>query len=239
MTRSNGPKRRPISANLSVSPVARRRGEAHAGDVDRLAPVELVDARRIDAEALEVRPDAERRDERDAGAGERAHRPATEVIEVVVRDQDGVEPRQLFDRGRDGVKPARPREANGRDPLREHRIRQDAAPVNLEQHRAVAEPSRAQARLGGTQPHLVRALDRQRGQRLALPSAEEELSEDREGRTLQPGPQPARVLEPPVRELRGRADALEAKTRASRQIVHRHRPATTTGDGLAIMSTPV
>jgi hypothetical protein len=149
----------------------RRRGEADVLDGRRLPPVELGDERGLDAVRLEVRADAERGDERHPPRRQLAHAGLAQVIEVIVRQEHRVERRQLGDRRRHRVEPPRPGEADRRRALAEHRIGQHPRAVELEQHRAVAEPGHAQAvgrhRAG---PGLVRSLERQRRPRDAGPA---------------------------------------------------------------------
>jgi hypothetical protein len=131
------------------------------------------------------------------------------VIVVIVREEDGVERRQLGDRRRHGMKAARTGERQRRGALAEHRIGQDAHAVGLEQHRRVAEPRDAQA---GRRRHLLprrqRALDRQLDGRATIAAPEEEFAHDRQRIALQPRARAARVVEDAVAELLGRVRAL-------------------------------
>ena len=118
----------------------------------RFPPVELDDALGRHAPALEVRADAERRDERHVGLGERADGRVVEVVVVIVRDDHQVERRQRLERHRHRLEALRAGEPQRRGARSPHRIGQHAHAVDLDQHRRVSEPGGAQAAGGRLAP---------------------------------------------------------------------------------------
>ena len=122
----------------------RRRRDRQIADGGLLLPVELPDLRRRHAPLLQVRADAQRHEQERAAARERLHRLHVEVVVVVVRDQDGVERRQVRERDRRREEPLRPEQRRRRNPLAPDRVRQDAPPVDLDERAGVAHPRDAQ-----------------------------------------------------------------------------------------------
>jgi hypothetical protein len=123
-------------------------------------PVELGDARRIDAVALEVATHAERRDDRYALARQGLDRRATQVIVVIVRQQHHIERGQLVEPNGDGMKALGTRKAHGRRALAKHGIGEHPAPLELEQCRAVAEPGDPKTAGSPRLPGGTRIFDR-------------------------------------------------------------------------------
>src|SRR5918996_3932598 len=86
-------------------------------DQRRLFPVELRDALWRDVPFLQPPADAEAGNERYATRAEHADHAAIEMIVMVVRNDDGIERRQIIQRQRWWVEPSRAGEADRRDPL--------------------------------------------------------------------------------------------------------------------------
>src|SRR5690242_13374014 len=103
------------------------------------------------------------------------------------------------------------REAHRADARREHGIGEDAAAIDLEEGRAVPEPRDPQAGVDGAAPRIVRAQDRERGLRDALPALEQPLADDRWRGALELGALDQRVAERAVAPLSGGANAFESK----------------------------
>ena len=109
-------------------------------------------------------------------ARELAHGRRAQMIEVIVRHEHRIERRQLAHVHGHRMKPPRPDHRARPDAVREHRIGQHAATVDLEQHRRVPEPRRAQPALDRRRPR-PRPLDRQRQRRAPFLPAEHPLSQ--------------------------------------------------------------
>jgi hypothetical protein len=73
---------------------------------------------------------------------------AVEVIVVIVRRNDRVERRQLLERQRWRMKASRSDQRGRRRTSRPHRIEKNPRAVDLDEHRRMAEPGRAQSRRG-------------------------------------------------------------------------------------------
>ena len=146
---------------------------------------------------------------------------AAEVIVVVVREQHGVERGQLVERRRArGGSASGPAKRHGRGALAEDRIGEDAQAVELEQHRAVAEPGGAKAGLGGACPGLVRALERQRRRRARAGRRRRSTRRERQRIALELGAQARRVAEDAVGELARGEGPFATEPGALLELVH-------------------
>ena len=102
--------RGPVRAGAAPGEVpcgGRCEGEATAGQHGSLPPIQLDDPRRVDAPRLEVRADAERREERGLSSSKLHDGRVVEVVEVIVRDDDGVEVGELSGADRRAMKALR------------------------------------------------------------------------------------------------------------------------------------
>jgi hypothetical protein len=113
-----------------------------------LPPLHLLDLRERHAPALEVRADAERDEEARAARRQVLHGLHVEVVVVVVRDEHGVDRRQVGERDRRRMEALRP-DRDRRHALGEDRVEQQAQPVDLDVDAGVADPEGAQAAGGG------------------------------------------------------------------------------------------
>ena len=112
----------------------------------RFPPVEFDDALGPHAPRLEMRADAERRHERYVALRQFANRRIVEMVVVIVRHDHDVDRRQRAKRHRHRLEPLRSGETGGRGARSPDRIGEHAQAVDLDQHRRMTEPRRAQAR---------------------------------------------------------------------------------------------
>ena len=145
----------------------------------RLPPVELDDALGRHAPGLEVRAHAERGDEGHVALRQRADRRVVEVVVVIVRDHHRVERRQRADRDRHRLEALRAGPLRGRGALAPHRVGQHAQPVDLDQHRGMAEPGGAQAAARLLRPAGRGSIDGSGAVRHAPIAAEQEIADGR------------------------------------------------------------
>jgi len=96
-----------------------------------------------------VCPHAERRDEEEAELLEGDDGRVVEVIVVIVRQDHGVERREIAEGDERREPPLRAREVDGPDAVAPYRIGEEAMAVDLEQDRRVAHPRHPQTRGGG------------------------------------------------------------------------------------------
>src|SRR5687768_1830841 len=131
---------------------SRGRGQFERGYRGGLGPIELRDAINGDAPALEMSADTEWDDEARLRLGcaerQRAHDSAVEVIVVIVRSDDRVERRKIVERQGRLVKPLGTDQGGWRRAARPHRIEEDTRAINLDQHRRMSQPRRAESRHG-------------------------------------------------------------------------------------------
>jgi hypothetical protein len=194
--------------------LGRRGGEGELAARQRvlLPPVELDDLPRVDAEALQVGAHAQGGDHRHPAPRQLPQAGGAEVIVVIVGEQHRVQGRKIRDGRRGPVEAPGPREGHRRRPLAEDRVRQDALAVDLQEHRAVAEPGDPQARRGRHGPGRPGVLHGERLRRTPLPAAKKELAQHRQRVPLQPCPQAARVVEEPIAVVPGCAGPFEPKS---------------------------
>jgi hypothetical protein len=116
---------------------------APTGDGGALPPIQLGDTPGRDAPRLQVRADTQAGKEAHLALGQLQHGGVVEMIVVVVRDDDGVERREVAQLDRHRVKALRTGKAYGRHALTPHRIGQHPNSVELQQERRMAEPGDA------------------------------------------------------------------------------------------------
>ena len=132
-----------------------------AAHLELVEPVEGRDALARHPPGAQVCVDPERHDvARAVGGFEKGDRGLVEVVVVVVRDQYGVDRREVLDLSRHGMEPPRTGEADGRGPVTEDGVKQEPNAVDLENRGRVAVPghselSRHRRRLGGHDRHLT------------------------------------------------------------------------------------
>lgn len=119
--------------------LGRRADDAEPAILKVLPPVELDHTR--DSLPLEPALEAERHHEdRVVAGGDARDRAQVEVIEVVVRQNDHVDGRQVLEGEPRGLQALRPREGYGARPPSPVRIREQVDPVELQEHRRVPDP---------------------------------------------------------------------------------------------------
>ena len=205
------PQRGVAILEAAAAEMLRRRG----GDFDRsagrlaehamaLPPVELGDALRRHAPGLQVRAHAQAGDEGHVGLGQQADRGMAQMVVVVVRDQHRVHRRHVVQAHRHGLESLGPGQLRWRRALAPHRIGEQPHAVDLQQHRAVAEPGRAQSGVGLLQPVLHRVVRRQRAGRHAARAAAEKVGQRRHlrRRVAQAGPDRRQVAKARALPLR-------------------------------------
>ena len=225
------PQRRVAVLQPTAAEMLRRcRGHFHLGARQAMAlpPVQFSDARRLNAPGLQVRPHAQAGDEGQLGLGQSAHRGMAQVVVVVVRDQHRVQLRQGLQRHRHGLKALGPGELRRRCTLAPHGVGQHTRAVDLHQHRAVAQPGGAQARVGALEPARARVLRRQWHGRHASCAAADEVGQRRHlGRGVaQPGADGREVAKAALGPQRAGLHALQAQALGTgSQGLHRWSPA--------------
>jgi hypothetical protein len=217
--------------------------EREPAEVESLAPIELVDVLRGDAEGFEVGADPQRGHDRDPERCDLDHRPTAEVVVVIVREQHGVERQELGERRGRCVEALGAREGDGGGAESEDGIGEHAVSVDLQQYGAVTQPRDPQAGVDSCREAFVRPSHRERSSRRALGSPEEELAQERERLALKPRRDTRRVREDAVLELRRAHHALSsyaliplASTHVA-SVARRRRASTTRAGRRALGST--
>ncbi len=194
-----------------------RGGQTDSGDGRGLVPVELVDPVRGHTPALQVRTHAERYREDGGRVREGADRRKVEVVVVVVRDHHDVDRAEGTERQRRGVHTLGTGEGEGRTALAPHRVEEHPPSVDLGEHAGMPHPGEPEAGGGGIgevgEGRGVHGHGPGRRPEDPLLLAEIDLRELQRG-PGRSGPRPDGVLEDPVGEVGGTADALH--TGASR-----------------------